>query len=119
MVLVEFNIDLDDILTSSTDSGSNIKRALDVVFKTLREWCTSHLLNISLVDAFGTCVDKKARAIFSRVRRFIELVNKPGMFKAVFHENVKDIFERIMKLHNSSQCRWYAIEDVLNILIKM
>jgi hypothetical protein len=119
-VLFEFNIDLDDILTSSTDSGSDIKRALEVVFKTLCEWCTSHLLNLSLVDAFGTCVDKnksknkKARAIFSRVRRFIKFVNKSGMFKVVFDENVKDVFERFLKLHNSPQHRWSAMEDVLN-----
>ena len=124
-VLIEFNIDLEDILTSSTDSGSDIKRALEVVFKTLREWCTSHLLNLSLVDAFGTCVDKnksknkKAREIFSRIRRFVEFVNKSGMFKAVFDENVKDVFERFLKLHNSPQHRWSAMEDVLNSLMKL
>ena len=106
-VLVEFNIDLDDILTFSTDSGSDIKRGLEVVFKTLREWCTSHLLNLSVVDAFGTCVDKnknqnkKARDIFSRVRRLIKFVNKSGIFKALFDENVKDVFERFLKLHYS------------------
>ena len=72
-VLVEFNIDLDDILTFSTNSGFDFKRALEVVFKTLREWCISHLFNLSLVDAFRTCMDKnknnnkKAIAIFSRV----------------------------------------------------
>ena len=71
-IFVEFNIiDLEDILTSSTNSGSDIKWALEVVIIIVSEWCTSHLLSFSLVDAFRTCVDKNknknARTIFSRV----------------------------------------------------
>lgn len=36
-IFAEFNIDTDSILISSTDSGSDIKRALEIVFKTLCE----------------------------------------------------------------------------------
>ena len=63
--------------------------------------------------------NKKARAIFSRLRRIIEFVNKSGMFKAIFDENVKDVSEHFLKFHNSPQHRWSATEDVLNSLIRM
>jgi hypothetical protein len=41
------------------------------------------------------------------------------MFKAVFDENVKEVFERFLKLHNSPQHHWFAMEDVFNSLIKL
>jgi len=58
MILEEFKIDAEDhVLTSCTDSESDVKRALDVAFSTIREWCVSHLLYLALADAFGSHVD--------------------------------------------------------------
>jgi hypothetical protein len=57
-ILGEFGIDFfRDVLTGSGDSGSDVKRAMEVLLGTLREWCVSHLINLALVDAFGTSVD--------------------------------------------------------------
>jgi hypothetical protein len=54
----EFGIDFfRGVLTGSGDSGSDVKRAMEVLLGTLREWCVSHLINLALVDAFGTSVD--------------------------------------------------------------
>jgi hypothetical protein len=60
MILKEFHIEAeDDVLTSCTDSGSDVKRALELVFPTIRELCVSHLLHLVLADAFGSHVDPK------------------------------------------------------------
>jgi hypothetical protein len=57
MILEEFKIDAKDhVLTSCTDSGSNVKWALEVMFPTIREWCVSHLLHLTLADAFEKTV---------------------------------------------------------------
>lgn len=72
-ILLEFEIVSKDIISSSTDSGSDVKRTLEVVFKTLREWCLSNLNHLALSDAFGTSQDpkksknKEARKIVRKV----------------------------------------------------
>jgi hypothetical protein len=56
-ILLEFGIDISTwVLTGSGDSGSDVKRAMDKLMEALREWCVSHLINLALVDAFGTCL---------------------------------------------------------------
>jgi len=67
-IVSEFGIDMErDILTSCTDSGSDVKRALEKVFVTYREWCISHLTHLALVDAFGCHLDKtKSKNIEAR-----------------------------------------------------
>jgi hypothetical protein len=58
VILKEYNINPEKhILTSCSDSGSDVKRALEVVFPTHREWCISHLTHLALADAFGSSVD--------------------------------------------------------------
>jgi hypothetical protein len=34
-----------------------VKRAMGVILGTLREWCVYYLINLALVDAFGTSID--------------------------------------------------------------
>jgi hypothetical protein len=58
VILKEYSINPEKhILTSCSDSGSDVKRALEVVFPTHREWCVSHLTHLALADAFGSSVD--------------------------------------------------------------
>ena len=43
LILKEFKINAEKhVLTSCMDSGSDVKRALEKVFPTMREWCISH-----------------------------------------------------------------------------
>ena len=145
-ILEEYNVDADEeLLTSSSDSGSDVKRALTVVQDTEREWCISHFTHICLVIAFGTDKDANksgnlaARALFKRWRRFIEKVNKSGLLKVslmpVFpHEEpvspelcmclqtcidaeTLEAFGRFLKLKNSPAHRWAAVEEVLERLL--
>ncbi len=88
LILQEFHITADDhVLTSCTDSGSDVKRALEVVFPTIREWCVSHLLHLALADAFGSSVDpnktknSEVRDLMSSCRKVIETVNKSKLLK--------------------------------------
>lgn len=78
----EFGIDIEnDMLTSSTDSGSDIKRAIEVVLKVHSERCISHVCHLALVDSFGTTLDPSksknpdARQVTNSRRKIIETLN--------------------------------------------
>ena len=54
-----FNINpVVDILTTSDDSVSDVKKVQETYFLSLREWCVSHLINAALVESFGTSEHK-------------------------------------------------------------
>jgi hypothetical protein len=119
-ILQEFEVDPEaDVLTSCTDSGSDVKRALEVVFPTHREWCVSHLIHLALADAFGSSVDPnktkntEVRELINACRKVIETVNKSKLLKLRVDKNMLEDFGRISKLRNSPTHRWSATEDVL------
>ncbi|KAH8957250.1 hypothetical protein BDL97_07G082100 [Sphagnum fallax] len=75
-VLEEFGIKVMlDVLTSTSDSGSNVKRTLDILIDAWWEWCISHLIHLALTEAFGTSIDRNnsknvdARCFFQRIKK--------------------------------------------------
>ncbi len=124
-ILDEFNIKAEDhVLTSCPDSGSDVKRALEVVFPTIREWCVSHLLHLSLADAFGSSVDpnktrnSEVHEIMNSCRKVIETVNKSKLLKMKIDKKMLEKSGMACKLRNSPSHRWSAVEDVLVRLLK-
>jgi hypothetical protein len=93
-------------LTSCTDSGSNVKQALEVVFPTIREWCRSHLLHLALPDAFGSPVDpnktKKSEVcnLMTSCHKIIETVNKSKMLKIKIDNKMLEDTGTVCKLRN-------------------
>jgi hypothetical protein len=112
------------VLTSCTDSGSNVKCTLEVVFPTIREWCVSHLLHLALADAFGSSVDpnktknSEVHDLMSSCRKVIETVNKSKMLKIKIDSKMLEEFGVVCKLRNSPSHRWSAVEDVMVRLLK-
>jgi hypothetical protein len=41
-----------DVLTSTSDSGSDVKRTLDILIDAWWEWCISHLIHLAFTEAF-------------------------------------------------------------------
>jgi len=124
-ILKEYNISAEeDVLTSCTDSGSDVKHALEHILPTHREWCLSHVLHLALADAFGSHIDptksknKEVREVLNRCRKVIESVNKSKLLKAKVESNMKKDFGKAYKLRNSPSHRWSAVEDVLISLLK-
>jgi hypothetical protein len=125
VILEEFNINAQEqILTSCTDSGSNVKRAVEQVLPTMREWCVSHLMHLTLADAFGSSIapakskNSSIRDVISKCRKVIEKVNKSKVLKEKVEQKMKEQHGKIVKLRNSPAHRWSAMEDVLVRLIK-
>lgn len=125
IILQEYNISPDrDILTSCTDSGSDIKRAIETVLPTIREWCISHLTHLALADAFGSSVDPtktknvEIRNVITKCRKLIEKVNKSKRLKENIEQQMKQDFGKVVKLKNSPAHRWSAMEDVFVRLLK-
>lgn len=122
-VLAEFAITDRDLAFCTSDSGSDVKRALETRFDLPREWCISHLCHLALSEAFGTSLDpnksknKEAREIISKIRSTFETVNKSPALKCIFDEKVTEEFERTFKLKNAPAHRWSAIEGVTKRLL--
>ncbi len=124
-ILEEFKIDAEDqVLTSCTDSGSDVKRAVEQVLPTMREWCISHLTHLALADAFGSSIDPSktkntiVRDVINKCRKVIEKVNKSKLLKEKVEQKMKEQHGKVVKLRNSPAHRWSAVEDVLVRLIK-
>ncbi len=125
VILHEYNISMEtQVLTSCTDSGSDIKRAMEVLIPTMREWCISHLTHLALADAFGSSLDPKksknfdVRLIITKCRKIIEKVNKSKRLKESIEEKMRKRFGRAVKLRNSPAHRWSAMEDVFVRLLQ-
>lgn len=125
-IAAEFEIDIHkDCLTSSSDSGPDVRRALDTLVPVMREWCISHWMHRALMESFGTSIDKRqsknlrARAVFDRLRKTVERINKSTHTKARFEEAVQEEFGRFLKLSNAPGHRWASVEGVLRRVLQL
>jgi hypothetical protein len=124
MILLEFSIDAEaDILTSCTDSSSDVKKALEKVLPTLWEWCISHLSHLALTDAFGSSLDPaksrnvEVRDLLNQCRKVMEKINKSKQLKATFDGLVLNDVGRALKMKNSPAHMSSATEGVLERLL--
>ncbi|CAK9879645.1 unnamed protein product [Sphagnum jensenii] len=109
-VLEEFGIKVMlDVLTSTSDSRSDVKRTLDILIDAWWEWCISHLIHLALMEAFSTSIDPNnsknvdARCFFQRIKKVIEAVNKSEYLQGAFEEAMLELLETYLKLLNSPQ----------------
>jgi hypothetical protein len=125
-ILAEFNIEPKrDILTSCSDSGSDVKRALEKVFPTHREWCISHLTHLALADAFGSSLDPsrsqntEVRDVITKCRRVIESINKSKSLKHTYEQKCSKELGKTLKVRNSPTHRWSSTDDVLARILRV
>jgi hypothetical protein len=122
-VLEEFGIKVMlDVLTSTSNLGSDVKRTLDILIDAWWEWCILHLIHLALMEAFGTSIDPNnsknvdARCFFQRIKKVIEVV-KSEYLQGAFEEAMLELLETYLKLLNSPQHRWsstaLALERIL------
>ncbi|PTQ29026.1 hypothetical protein MARPO_0149s0019 [Marchantia polymorpha] len=123
-VLSEFGIEVRrDVLTSVSDSSSDVKRTLQVLMDAWWEWCISHLSHLAQTDAFGTAIDPVAsknalaRVFFRTIKKVIESVNKSEYLQGAFEAAMIDKFSVYLKLLNAPQHRWSATALVLEQLL--
>ncbi len=123
-VLEEFDIKVMlDVLTSTSNSGSDVKHALDILIDAWWEWCISHLIHLALTEAFGTSIDPNnsknvdARYFFQRIKKVIEAVNKSEYLQGAFEEAMLELLETYLKLLNLPQHRWSSTMLVLERIL--
>ena len=123
-VLSEFGINVfRDVLTSCSDSGSDVKRTVQVIIGAWWEWCIAHLSHLCLTDAFGTSIDpvksknKVARDLFKLIKKVIESVNKSDILQKAFEEQMLGHVEVYLKLINAPQHRWSSTALVLERIL--
>ncbi|KAH8962363.1 hypothetical protein BDL97_05G098300 [Sphagnum fallax] len=105
-VLEEFGIKVMlDVLTSTSNSGSDVKRTLDILIDAWWEWCISHLIHLAVTEAFGTSIDPN------------NTVNKSEYLQGAFEEAMLELLETYLKLLNSPQHRWSSTALVLERIL--
>ena len=95
LILWEFAIPPDQhILTSCTDSSLDVKKAMEKVFPTIREWCMSYLTHLALANAFVSCGDpnktknSEMRSFVAWCRKVVEHVNKSKNLKITLEQKL-------------------------------
>jgi len=123
-VLEEFGIKvMFDVLTSTSDSGFDVKHTLDILIDVWWEWCISHLIHLALTKAFGTSIDPNnsknvdARCFFQRIKKVIEVVNKSEYLQGAFKEAMLELLETYLKLLNLPQHRWSSTALILERIL--
>jgi len=112
-----------DVLTSTSDLGSDVKYTLNILIDAWWEWCISHLIHLALMEAFGTSIDPNnsknvdACCFFQRIKKVIEVVNKFEYLQGAFEEAMFELLETYLKLFNLSQHRWSSIALVLERIL--
>lgn len=91
-VLAEHRLSPDDIYSSTSDSGSDIKRMLDVLYDAEWAWCVPHMANRALTEATGMDGDparsknRACREAINAVKSVVGHLNKSGKMKKKFDE---------------------------------
>lgn len=90
-VLTEFGVKLDMLCASVSDRGSDIKRTCTTTIGTDWEYCMCHMINCSIVFAFGLYTDaNKAKESNPQAFKVITAVKKVlGRFKQSYHDKTK------------------------------
>ena len=124
-VLQEYNLREKDLASSTTDAGSDIKRLCDVLLPCPWDWCMSHLLNVALVEAFGTSLhpdesgNPQVRALISRVKRVIEHVNKSEPTKMQLNELQLEYLGSSLTLLTDVPQRWKSTINCLKRVLEL
>jgi hypothetical protein len=123
-ILLEFGINVGrHVLATTSDSGSDVKRALEKVLGIYREWCVSHLIHRALVDAFGADIDgkksknKEARDVMTKCRSTVESVNKSDGLKDFVDKHTLELFGHYLKQKNDPAHRWSSFALVLERIL--
>ncbi|CAK9870825.1 unnamed protein product, partial [Sphagnum jensenii] len=123
-VLEEFGIKVMlDVLTSTSDSGSDVKRTLDILIDAWWEWCISHQIHLAFTEAFGTSIDPNnnknmdMRCFFQKIKKVMEAMNKSEYLQGAFEEAMLELLETYLKLLNSPHHRWSSTVLVLERIL--
>lgn len=124
-VLEEFHLSLSDLVSATTDGGSDIRRLGTQLLGCPWEWCIPHFLNCALVDAFGTSLDPAksknalARAVIVRAKKVVEHVNKSHPTQTLLRELQVAAAESVLKLLSDVPQRWLSTTNLLRRLLAL
>ncbi|CAM9625394.1 unnamed protein product, partial [Discosporangium mesarthrocarpum] len=124
--LVEHGLLLQVMATSTSDSGKDVKRLLDVlVLRSDWSWCVPHMANRAPTEAMGSRLDpsksknKPARQELEKVKGVIEHLKKSSTMKAHSQEVQMDMVGSCIKLINDAPHRWLSMTNVLVKIIRL
>ncbi|KAJ1393042.1 hypothetical protein B484DRAFT_340595, partial [Ochromonadaceae sp. CCMP2298] len=128
MMLGEYRIQLSDFRSSTSDSGSDVKRLLSKLMPDSSwDWCIPHLINRAFTDAFGASVDVQA----SKNVECRELITKLKKQIQYFHQRegaatlLKDLQESLddstsaLRLLSDVPQRWSSIAKLLKRALEL
>ncbi len=124
-VLSEYGLTEANLASTTTEAGSDIKRLCDVLLPCPWDWCTAHMLDCALVEAFGTSLSRDqsgnpdARAVMVRVKKVIETVNMSEPTKLQLSEiQLEDLISSLILLSDVPQ-RWKSTVNCLERVLEL
>lgn len=123
-ILSSFDIKPEQILTATSDAGSDVKRLMSKCLDKPSEWCLAHLLNCALVDAFGSsqhlknCKNVEAREVSQSIRRILEHINKSDKATQWIREKQLEEAGTTERLANFAYQRWSSAFFVYKKVLK-
>ena len=108
-ILNDYELSTANVLTATTDGGSDIKRLIEKKLFVAREWCLPHLIHLAVQDAFGVSARSKNNIvahITKDMRRVIEFVNKSPKVTQRLREAQEAELGQTFKLVNFAHQRW-------------
>lgn len=122
-VLGEFGLSTSDLMSSTTDAGSDIKRLGSVLLESSWDWCLPHMLNCTLVEAFGSSLDPstsknpETRAVLVRAKKVVEFVNKSEPANKMLEEIQLEHVRSALRLTSDVPQRWKSSAALLERLL--
>ena len=111
--LVEWCINLDDIVAFVTDNGSNIKKSVKEDLDKLHLPCAGHTLNLSVQKAFSV---PEIQTAISRAKKVVEHFNRSRLHYEELEEKQQLLGLTKHKLIQGVQHRWNSVYDMIERL---
>ena len=111
--VMEWCINLDDIVAFVTDNGSNIKKSVKEDLDKLHLPCAGHTLNLSVQKAFSV---PEIQTAISRAKKVVEHFNRSRLHYEKLEEKQQLLGLTKHKLIQGVQHRWNSVYDMIERL---
>ncbi|KAI0560973.1 hypothetical protein FGB62_95g0103 [Gracilaria domingensis] len=124
-IFIEFDLDSKYLFSSTSDSGSDIRRLCSKLLPGYWDWCLRHLLNCVLVDAFGTSLKSEGvrnttcRGLLKDVKKIIEHLNKSSTMRRKFDDIQVEGTGKCLKLLSDVSHRWLSTVRLLKRFLQL
>uniref|UniRef100_A0A6S7ZVB6 HAT C-terminal dimerisation domain-containing protein n=1 Tax=Aplanochytrium stocchinoi TaxID=215587 RepID=A0A6S7ZVB6_9STRA len=121
--LHSYGLEMKNIISGTSDSGSDVKRMFTLIENASWEWCIPHIISRVCIDSFGASINKdksknkEAREVVDKIKKVLETVNKGTKIKEILDE-LNESSERYRKMLSYAPQRWQSLGRVVDRVLE-